>query len=346
MKPTFLKQKIMVHVLVALVPVGLSAVYYFGWRIAAVVAISFCFCFFTEWVMAARRKGKISYACFVTAGLYGLSLPPTIPLWIAAVGAVVAILFGKEVFGGFGKNVFNPAIVGRAFVYVSFPVEMTSRFVPVFSGFPGGFGSWSFTTSEKAQSFISDGGLAAADAVTAATPMWSRRDFGYTTDILDLALGKIGGLFSADGADRVLAAGSAGEVSGLLILLCGVYLLVTKTAQWRLMVSPLIGAVGLNILLRTVLGLEGVPPVLFTLFSGALMYASIFMVTDPVSAPNLSLSQWIYGLFIGAMIVFFRYKGVFAGGVAFSILLGNMLAPSLDLWIKRAKARRAEDSTQ
>jgi len=328
-------------VLVALVPVGLCAVYYFGWRVAAVVAVSALFCFVTEWIMAAKRNGKTSYACFVTASLYGLSLPPTIPFWIVAVGAVVAILFGKEVFGGFGKNVFNPAIVGRAFVYVCFPIELTSRFVPVFSGFPGGFGSWSYQTQKSVSAFLANVGLTMTDAVTAATPMWARRDFGYVTDIFQLAIGNMGGVFSTDGQTRVLAAGSAGEVCAIAILISAVYLLTTKTAQWRLMVSPLIGATGLNMVLRSILGFEGVPPLWFTLFAGALIYAAVFMVTDPVSAPKLPVSQWIYGIFIGAMVVFFRFKGIFAGGVAFSILLGNMLAPSLDLWIKRARTSKA-----
>jgi Na+-transporting NADH:ubiquinone oxidoreductase subunit B len=346
MKPNFLKQKIMLRVLYALVPVGLSAVYYFGWRVAAILAVSVVFCFVTEWVITAKRKGKVSYACFVTAGLYGLSLPPTIPFWIAAVGAIVAILFGKEAFGGFGRNVFNPAIVGRAFVYVCFPIELTARFVPVFSGFPGGFGAWCFTGSKPVPDFLTQAGLTVTDAITAATPMWARRDFGYVTDTIHLAVGNIGGVFSSDGTFRVLAAGSTGEVCAIVILISALYLLVTKTAQWRLMASPLIGAAGLSVFLRTGIGLEGVPPLLFTIFSGALIYAAVFMVTDPVSAPNLPLSQWIYGIFIGVMIVFFRYKGIFAGGVAFSILLGNMLAPSLDLWIKRMKmAKTASDAS-
>jgi Na+-transporting NADH:ubiquinone oxidoreductase subunit B len=345
-KPSFLKQKIMVQVLVALVPVGLCAVYYFGWRVAAVVAVSVLFCFLTEWIMVTKRNGKISYACFVTAAIYGLSLPPTIPFWIVAVGAVVAILFGKEAFGGFGKNVFNPAVVGRAFVYVCFPIELTSRFVPVFTGFPGGFGSWSYITQKSIPAFLANNGLAMTDAVTAATPMWARRDFGYVTDTLQLAMGNMHGVFSLDGQARVLAAGSAGEVCAVAILMGAVYLLATKTAQWRLMVSPLVGAVGFNIVLRTILGFEAVPPLLFTLLAGALMYAAVFMVTDPVSAPNLPASQWIYGVFIGAMVVFFRFKGIFAGGVAFSILLGNMLAPSLDLWIKRAKVAKANVISQ
>lgn len=340
MKPSFLKQKIMVQVLVALAPVGLCAVYYFGWRVAAVVVVSALSCFVTEWIMAAKRNGRISYACFVTAAIYGLSLPPTIPFWIVAVGAVVAILFGKEAFGGFGKNVFNPAVVGRAFVYVCFPIELTSRFVPVFTGFPGGFAKWSLSGATSVPAFLREAGLLLADAVTAATPMWARRDFGYVTDTLQLAVGNIGGVFSSAGQPRVLAAGSAGEVCAIAIGVGAIYLLVTKTAQWRLVVAPLIGAVALNVILRNFMGMEAVPPLVFTLFAGGLIYASVFMVTDPVSAPKLPASQWLYGIFIGAMVVFFRFKGIFAGGVAFSILLGNMLAPSLDLWIKRAKAAK------
>lgn len=340
MRPTFLKQKIMLRVLYALVPVALTGVYYFGWRVGAILAVSWTCCFFTEWAMAARRSGTISYACFVTASLYALSLPPTIPFWMAGLGAIVAILFGKEVFGGFGKNIFNPAIVGRAFVYVCFPVEMTARFVPVFKGLPGGFGSWSLTHLKEAPSFLAQAGLAATDAVTAATPMWTRRDFGYVADTMQLFLGNIGGIFSQGQSTRVLAAGSSGEVCAAVILMSAAYLIVTKTAQWRLMAATVLGAVVLNIVLRHVAGMEGVPPLPFTLFSGALLYGAVFMVTDPVSAPKLPLSQWVYGLFIGVMVVFFRCAGIFAGGVAFSILLGNMLAPSLDLWIKRARTEQ------
>ena len=165
--PQFLKQKNMVRVLYALAPVLLVSIYFFGWRVAAVCAVSIFSRFITEWIMVSRRKGKISFACFVTASLYALSLPPTIPFWIAAVGAIVAILFAKEAFGGFGKNVFNPAIVGRAFVYVCFPVEMTSRFVGIFNGLPGGFARWSFITLKKAPLYLADTGIIVANAVTA-----------------------------------------------------------------------------------------------------------------------------------------------------------------------------------
>ncbi len=338
-KPAFLKQKNMLRVLYALAPVALVAIYYFGWRVAALLLVSAAACFCTEWLMAVRRNGKISYACFVTAALYALSLPPTTPFWIVTVGAVVGILFGKEVFGGFGKNVFNPAVVGRAFVYVCFPIELTARFVPALGGFAGGFAKWSFRSLHAAPSHLAAAGLSVADAVTAATPMWARRDFGFSADLLSLLTGHISGLFDSAGTSRALAAGSSGETCAIAIAIGALYLLITKTAQWRLMVSTLAGAVLLNVALRNLLGIEAVPPVGFTMLSGGLLYAAAFMVTDPVSAPKQALSQWIYGIFIGIMIVFFRYKAVFAGGVGFAILLGNMLSPSLDLWLKRIAAR-------
>jgi len=335
-----LKQKNMLRVLYALSPLALAGVYFFGWRVIELLAVSVVCGFCTEWYMTSRKNGKVSYAVFVTATLYGLSLPPTTPLWIAATGIIFAVLFGKEVFGGFGKNVFNPAIVGRAFVYVSFPIEMTGRFVPAFSGFPGGFAHWSFSAAKQLPASLAASGLGITDALTAATPMWSRRDFGFTTGWTDLLFGNISGTFIADGTSKVLAAGSIGEVSAILILLGAIYLIVTKTAQWRLMLATVLGATGINLVLKYGAGIDAVPPLHFTLLSGAFLYGAVFMVTDPVSAPKVPLSQWIYGAFIGMMVVFFRYKAIFAGGLAFSILMGNMIAPSLDLWIKRYNASK------
>ncbi|MBN1269892.1 MAG: RnfABCDGE type electron transport complex subunit D [Kiritimatiellae bacterium] len=335
----------MLRVLYALAPLCVMSVYLFGWRVVAVLAVSNLAAFLTEWIMAAQRDGKVSYACFVTGSLFALSLTATLPLWVAVVGVVVGILFGKEVFGGFGKNVFNPAIVGRAFIFVCFPLEVTSRYVPVFRGFPGGFAHWSFDALKELPSYYAGHGLGVADGVTAATPLWAVRDYGYAASIWDLATGRIGGLFEYAGQARLLAAGSNAEVCGLLIILAGIYLLWTRTANYRLTVGMLAGAIGMNVLLKYILRLDGAPTVPFTLFSGALLYAAVFMVTDPVSAPKITPSQWIYGVFIGALVVFFRYKAVFTGGVTFAILLGNMLSPSLDLWIKRFRARSGEAAT-
>ncbi|MGE4488976.1 MAG: RnfABCDGE type electron transport complex subunit D, partial [Kiritimatiellales bacterium] len=275
-KKSWLKQQPMMRkVEYALMPALAGAVYFFGWRAFAMVLWVAAVGAATEYFMAKKRGDQVSEAVLVTALLLGLSLPPTIPFWQAGVGMFVAILFGKEVFGGFPRNVFNPAIVGRGFLYVCFPQDMTSRFTAVWKGIPAGFAHW----SPRLQF---DG----IDAVSAATPMWSRRDFGYEAHLLDLFTGSIGEVFKGtDGVQRVLTAGSVGEVSALLVLIGGIYLLWTKTAQWRLTVSALAGAIVSSLVFRYLLGAETVPPVLWTLCSGAMLYACFFMVTDPITAP-------------------------------------------------------------
>ena len=121
----------------ALLPIWASAIYFFGWRCFAVVAVVLATGLATEYLTSKYlRKAPISQACFVTCLLFGLSLPPTVPFYVAMVGIVVAILFAKEVFGGFGRNFANPTIVGRAFVYICFPIALTGSFVPGLPGLP------------------------------------------------------------------------------------------------------------------------------------------------------------------------------------------------------------------
>lgn len=331
-KPWLKQQPMMRKVEYALMPALLGAIYFFGWRSLAMVLWVAAVGVATEYMMAKKRGDPVSEAVFVTALLLGLSMPPTIPFWQAGVGMFVAILFGKEVFGGFPRNVFNPAIVGRGFLYVCFPTDLTNQFTPVWKGLPGGFAHWG---ANKV--------IEGVDAVSSATPMWSRRDFGYEASIWDLITGNIGELFTgADGVTRVLTAGSVGEVSALLVLLGGAYLLYTKTAQWRLTASTVGGAIAATVLFRLLPGGEGVPPVLWTLCSGAMLYAAFFMVTDPISAPKNKQAQVVYGAFIGIMIVFLRWKAVFAGAVAFAILLGNMLAPTLEM-IYKARVKKQKE---
>lgn len=341
-KPRFRKQPMMRKVEIALIPALIGSVYFFGWRSLAMVAWVSLVGLLTEFIMAQKRGDPVTEAVFVTSLLFGLSLPPTLPFWQGAVGIAVGILFGKEVFGGFARNPFNPAIVGRGFIYVCFPIDMTGGFTPVWKGGAGGFVHWAAQT-------VYEG----IDAVTAATPMWSRRDYGFETDLLNLFIGNVGDIFtSTDGVTRVLAAGSIGEVSALLVLIGGVYLLWTKTANWRLTLSTLAGAVAATVIFRYGLGAEKVPPVLWTLCSGAMLYAAFFMVTDPISAPKNKTAQSIYGAFIGFMIVFLRWKAVFAGGVAFAILLGNTIGPTVEMICKarddkkKNKAAAAEAEVQ
>jgi len=157
MSDRILKQAIMNRVLYALVPLVLFGVYLFGLRVLAVLAISNLTAFLTEYLFIRNKKnGKVSMAVFVTGSLLALTLPPTIPLWIAAVGSIIAVTFGKMVFGGFGLNMFNPAILGRTFVYISFPQQMTITWLKPYaiSAFPGGLIRWTTAPVMKTSATI------------------------------------------------------------------------------------------------------------------------------------------------------------------------------------------------
>ncbi len=347
-KKRFLKQANMVRMLYALAPLALSAVYFFGWRAAGVLAVVFAAGLATEFLMSRQRGGPVSTAGLVTCALYGLSLPPTVPMWIAGVGAIVAVLFGKEVFGGFGKNPFNPAIVGRAFVYICFPRELTGHFVPAFEGFPGGLAKWSFESLKELPESMAATGRTVADGVSQASPMWANREFGFEAPWWRLAIGNISGEFDTGGAERVLSAGSMGEGCAVLIVLAAAYLLMTKTANWRLMIPGLLGVVVGSVLFRHGLGFDGlgqIPPLHLTLLSGTTLYAVVFMITEPVSAAKKKPAQLAYAFTIGFLIIVLRWRGIFVAAATFAILIGNLLAPLLDLaataHADRKKARAA-----
>jgi len=347
-KKLWMPQANMKRVLLALTPLLLAAIYHFGWRVLAVLVAANLTGVFVEWLTSRSQARPISYAVFVTCGLYALSLPPTAPFGVAVVGAAVAVLFGKEVFGGFGRNFANPAIVGRAFVYICFPVPLTAQFVPAFRGLPGGFAHWSLESLGRLPDYLAATGKGLADAVTQASPMFVYRDYQILTPWWDLLTGNIGGTFLAGQQTRILAAGSAGEGCAILILLAAVYLLATRTANWRLMLGGFAGAIGMNVLFRNVLGFAGaggVPPLHLTLLAGTTLYVLVFMVTDPVSAPSKKPAQLAYGLLIGAMIVLLRWRGVFVAAASFSVLLGNLIGPLLDLgadWFERRRNPQAQ----
>ncbi len=343
----FMKQANMLRMVYCLIPVVLSGVYFFGWRVAAVVGVCIAAAVITERITSRARGQAISTACLVTALLYALSLPPTIPLWIAVVGMVVGVLFGKEVFGGFGRNFANPAIVGRAFVYICFPVELTGRFVPAFKGFPGGLTRWSFETLSEIPSYLAASAGQVTDAISQASPMWVARQYGLDAvansgrgaSMWDMALGSVGGTFQASGesAQRVMISGCIGEGCAALIALTAIYLLWTKTAKWRLMIGGFAGLVVANLLFRNMLGFNGtgqVPPLVWQLLSGTTMFAMVYMVTEPVSAPKKNGAQIAYAFLVGFLIVTLRWRGIFVAAATFAILLGNLVAPLLDAGVE------------
>jgi len=286
----FQKQPIMRRVVYSLVPIFLFAVYLYGWRVAAVTATSYALGILTEWFFERKRGKKVSEAVLVTCALYAFALPPKTPLWIVGVGIVFAVLFGKMVYGGFGRNVFNPAITGRLFVYIAFPSALALAWMN-----PGGFG-------------------AQADAVASATPLALLRSGGQP-DLLSLLLG--------------LRSGSIGESSLVLLALAAVYLIATKTASWRIIASTLASAILLNLGLQLA-GVAGVPPTLPALMSGSVAFVAVFMATDPVSAPKKPAAQFVYGAIIGVCSVLIRNFSAFPEGTSFGLLLGNTFASLID----------------
>jgi Na+-transporting NADH:ubiquinone oxidoreductase subunit B len=301
-------QKPMVAVLYALAAPTIASVYFFGWRSLALLAVVNLAGFLTEYIfMRAYYREPVSSAVFVSNLIFTLSLPPTLPLWMAAVGIVFGITFAKMVFGGFGKNVFNPAMTGRAFIYISFAVPMTSRWVDPIGGFPGGFARF------------------AADAVTSATPL-AKLAQGIGVPKLSLILGN--------------TSGCLGETSAVLLFIGGIYLLVKKYASWRIVVSGFLGV----LLIETPLWLLGVhravDPVAAVL-GGGTEFGLLYVATDPVSASQTNTGRWIYGGLVGALIALIGTFSVWPAGTMFAVLLGNTFAPIVDYYIRQSKAKGA-----
>lgn len=315
----FMKQPMMRKVLYSLVPIQLASVYFFGWRSLAVTAVSLAAGIFAEWLFKRGAKKPVTEAVLVSAVLYAMTLPPATPFWIAAVGMIFGIIFGKEVFGGFGKNVFNPALVGRAFVYVCFPLELATTWSHNLAGQNGGFGGLLSYASPV------------VDTVTTATPMLLFRSEGQYENWMSLFLGNVNG--------------SLGETSGLLIILAGVYLIYTKTADWINIAATLIGFILCNSLFFAI-GVQSVPNPLLGLVSGGILFGAVFMATDPISSPKTKEAKWIYGLLIGSLTVVIRGFTLFAGGVMFAILIANTFGPLLDdivKGLKKAKKASAKE---
>lgn len=312
----FIKQKMMRTVIISLIPIIFSSVYFFGWRSLFLMLVVTAFGVLTEYFFEKYYKKKISEAILVTCILYTMTLPPTTPYWIAVVGIIFGVVFGKEVFGGFGRNVFNPALVARAFVYVSFPEHLTIRWVKAAQGFPGGFGTYLTETIEM---------------VSQATPMLLFRDAGKTISSINLLIGNV--------------AGSIGETSAVLIILAGIYLIYKKVASWHTMAGCFVGFVGLNSLLY-LLGFSQIPNPLYGILAGGFLFGTIFMATDPVSSPKTKEGRWIYGIIIGVVTVIIRGFALFAGGMMFAILIGNTFAPIIDEGVNAYKKYKKESKSK
>ncbi|MCP4699375.1 MAG: RnfABCDGE type electron transport complex subunit D [Gammaproteobacteria bacterium] len=311
--------EIMRNVVYALLPVCLFAVYQFGISALALILTVTASCLLTEtffqW-MSGRPNTIKDASAVITGLLLALTLPPGFPLWMGAVAGFIAIGLGKALFGGLGHNVLNPALVGRAFVQAAFPVAITT-WTPAFA--PGRFTEFipstftvPFTQPVSISAWLQ---TASVDGFSGATPLALYKFEHVSTDIMSLFTG--------------MTAGSAGETSALLILVCGAYLVFRNMMDWRITAAMLLGAflTGLAFFLADA---AKYPDPLFILFSGGLMLGAVFMASDMVASPVTPVGVWIYGFLIGFVTVIIRLFGGLPEGVMYAILLGNAASPLIE----------------
>jgi electron transport complex protein RnfD len=304
---------IMRNVVIALLPVCAFAVYTFGIAAALVLAVATLSCILTEHFLCkvTGRDSTIGdWSAAITGLIYGLTLPPGLPLWMAAIGGIFAVAVGKFLFGGLGSNAFNPALVGRAFLQAAFPQAMTH---------------WTPSLGDARFAELPSSTLALPfaqpvyDAVTTATPLAAMKFEQTVTETGDLLLG--------------LTSGSVGETCAVLILLGGVYLVARNMMSWRIPVS-IFASVAVITWVFGFFSPDTYPTPEFMLLSGGLMLGAVFMATDLVASPITNAGCWIYGFLIGALVVVIRFWGGMPEGVMYAILLANAVSPHIDRLIR------------
>ncbi len=297
--------RIMLDVIIALVPALLVSFLFYGWAQLIVLVVSCVGCVGCEWLIARYlMKRPAVFSCtsaLVTGILLAMNLPATAPWWMVLIGALVAIGVAKMSFGGLGQNIFNPAITGRVFLLVSFPVQMTNWTMP-------------------ARSFIE------MDAITGATPLSVIKE-GLKSGL------SIDEVLAANGMDMSMLlrdiGGSSGEISAFALVLGFCYLLV------RRVVKPWI-PLSIVLTIAAIAGIfHAVDPahytgIAFNLLTGGVMLGSLFMATDYVTSPFSKWGGVIYGIGIGLIVMMIRYFGSYPEGMSFAILIMNCFVPLIN----------------
>ncbi|MFC1565568.1 RnfABCDGE type electron transport complex subunit D [Candidatus Neomarinimicrobiota bacterium] len=290
--------KIMWSVIIALIPAMAMSTYYFGLQAGLMILTCVVAAVSTEMLMNFMKGEKITISdgsAIITGILLALTLPPSFRLSSAALGAIVAIFLGKHIFGGLGYNIFNPALLGRAFLQASFPVAITT---------------WSNPITEK---------YSTIDAVSTATPLGAFKFEKILTDYSDLFFGNVGG--------------SLGETSAIAILLGGIFLLILKNADWRIPLS-FIGSVLILGGVFWLLDPNQYPDPVFHLLSGGLLFGAFFMATDMVTSPITPKGGWVFGAGAGILVIIIRLFGGLPEGVMYSILLMNGVTPLINRYTR------------
>jgi Na+-transporting NADH:ubiquinone oxidoreductase subunit B len=268
---------------------------------------------FWEVLFAVVRKHEVNEGFFVSSVLFALILPPTIPLWQAALGITFGIVVAKELFGGTGRNFLNPALAGRAFLYFAYPANMSGGLVWVAAdGYSG---------ATPLSQWYEGGGSSLINNMTGEAITW-----------MDAFIGNI--------------PGSMGEVSSLLIMLTGVILIVMKIASWRIVAGVIVGLVVTSSLLNWI-GSDTNSmfsmPFYWHFVLGGVAFGTFFMATDPVSAAFTNNSKWAYGILIGVMTVGIRVLNpAYPEGIMLAILFANLFAPLFDFMVKEQNIKRRQ----
>lgn len=372
-KRILLKQLIMRRVLLALLPCVAGAVYFFGWRSLAIVLWSAVVGFLVEYLFTRLRGEPVTESVFVTTTIFALIMPPTVPWHVVTVGVVFAVMFTKEIFGGFGRNFFNPAMAGRCFVYVCFPVAMTAVWSPAAEGVWGALDRWTTTSPEGGdverqedesrelpRPAPSDVPVlsppAVPQAVTGATPMANLKAGRMVLVTDEPALAEAPFDIPEDQTARVnkysfwkelffgRLSGTMGVTSVLLILIGGVYLFYSKTASRTIILTIILVYALLSQILHWA-GVDPVPSGVTALLGGGWLFGAFFMATDPISAPKTELGRGLYAALIAVCSVVIRNFSIFNGGLMFAILIGNMFAPIIDYGVRARAAAAAGRQT-
>ncbi len=312
----FLKEEtttpwIMWQVVFTLVPVVGVSYFYFGLSAVMITLTAVLSCLFTEWLFDKHKK---SYSvkdgsALITGLLLALTLPPGFPLWMVFVGGVVGIGMGKVIWGGLGQNIFNPALLGRAFLQAAFPMAITTWSNP-----DGKY----FELRGTNDAFPFYQGLN-IDGVSSATPLAQMKFDHIGTDLKALLMGSTGG--------------SLGETCGALLLLAMAYLIYKRIINWHITASIMLTVVtfsGIFYLIDPAI----YPSPWFMVFSGGLLLGAVYMATDLVTSPITPKGIWVYGIGIGILTVLIRIWGGLPEGVMYAILLMNAATPLINRYTK------------
>ncbi|BBO77321.1 Na(+)-translocating NADH-quinone reductase subunit B [Desulfosarcina widdelii] len=292
-----------------------------AWIVLPMLIVSYAVGLFWEILFASVRGHKISEGFLVTGLLFPMTLPPTMPLWQVAVGISFGVVIGKEIFGGTGRNILNPALTGRAFLFFAYPVNMSG---------------------DRVWTAVVQTGQQAVDAVTAATPL-ALAPLAASGESVARIFSEAGYTFQRLFIGNI--PGSVGETSTLMILLGAAFLVITGVANYRIMLGGVIGVLAVaypGYLIHLSSGGEAarmfsIHPA-WHLVMGSFAFGIVYMATDPVSAPGMNLSRWIYGILIGALTVMIRvFNPAYPEGVMLAILFMNIFAPLIDHFIIKAR---------